>query len=83
MTYKIMNKLCLEKFFNKFLPRSSVSKYNSRHCRELQIPRCRTEIAKKGFDYSALMAWSDIPVELHELPTQNSFKQQLKTNLKG
>ena len=49
MTYKIMNKLCPENFFNKFLPRSSVSKYNTRHCRDLQIPRYRTEFAKKDF----------------------------------
>ena len=83
MTYKIMNKLCPEKFFNKFLPRSSVSKYNTRHCRDLQIPRYRTEFAKIGFHYSALKAWNDLPAELRELPTQNSFKKQLKTYLKG
>ena len=28
ITYKTVNKLCPEKFFNKFLPRSSVSRYN-------------------------------------------------------
>ena len=47
MTYKIMNKLCPENFFNKFLRRSSVSNYNTRHYRDLQIPRYRTEFAKK------------------------------------
>ena len=47
MTHKIMNKLCPEKFFNKFLPRSSVSKYNTVHCQDPQIPRYRTEFAKK------------------------------------
>ena len=83
MTYKIMNKLCPEKFFNKFFPRSSVSKYNTRNCRDLQIPRYRTEFAKKGFHYSALKAWNHIPAELRELPTQNSFKKQLKIYLKG
>ena len=83
MTCKIMNKLCPEKFFNKFLPKSSVSKYNTRHCRDLQIPRYRTEFAKKGFHYSALKAWNDLPAKLRELPTQNSFKKQLKTYLKG
>jgi len=49
MTYKIMNKLCPEKFFNKFLPRSSISKYHTRHFRDLQIPRYRIEFAKKDF----------------------------------
>ena len=83
MTYKIMNKLCPENFFNKFLPRSSVSKYNTRCCRDLQIPRYRTEFPKKGFHYSALKAWNDLPAKLRELPTQNSFKKQLRTYLKG
>ena len=78
MTYKIMNTLCPEKFFNKFLPRSSVLKCNTRHCRFLQIPRYRIEFAIKGFHYSALKAWNDIPAELRELPTLNSFKKQLK-----
>ena len=41
------------------------------------------EFAKKGFHYSALKAWNDLPAELRELPTQNSFKKQLKTYLKG
>ena len=49
MTCKIMNKLCPEKFFNKVLPRSSVSKCNTRHSRDLQIPRYRTEFTKKDF----------------------------------
>ena len=83
MAYKIMKKLCLEKFFNKFLPRSSVSKYNTRHCQDLQIPRYRTEFAKKGFHYSALKAWNDRPTELHLLPTKSSFKKQLRAYLKG
>ena len=83
MTYKIMNKLCPEKFFNKFLPRSSVSEYDTPRCQDLQIPRFRTEFAKTGFHYSALKAWNDIPPKVRELPTQNSFKKQLKTYLKG
>ena len=49
MTYKIMNELCSEKIFTKVLPRSSVLKYNTRHCRDLQLPRYRTEFAKKDF----------------------------------
>jgi len=84
MAYKIKNKLCPEKFLNKFLPRSWLLKYNTRHCQDLQIPRYQTEFAKKGFHYSALKAWNDLlAAVLRELPTQNSFKKQLKTYLKG
>ena len=47
------------------------------------MPRYRTEFAKKGFHYSVLKAWTDLLAKLRELPTQNSFKKQLKTHLKG
>ena len=78
-----MNKLCPEKIFKKVLPRSSVSKYNTRYCRDLQIPRYWTEFAKEGLHYLALNAWKDLPAELRKLPSENSFKKQLKTYLKG
>ena len=48
-TFKIMNRLCPENLFNKCLQRSSVSLYNTRNCRDLQVPRYRTECAKKAF----------------------------------
>ena len=70
-----MNKLCPEKLFSEFLPRSSVSKYK-RHC--LQIPRYRIEFVSKSFHLSALKAWNDTTAELRELPTQNSFKKTEK-----
>ena len=69
--------------FSKYLLRSSALKCNTRHCRDLQIPRYRTEFAKKGFHYSALKACNDTPAELRELQTLNSIKKQLKTYLKG
>ena len=78
LTHKIMNKRSPE----RFQARSSVSKYNARNCQDFQIPRYRTELAKNGFHYSAPKVWSDIPVELSELSTQNSFKK-LKIYLKG
>ena len=83
VTYQIMSKLFPEKSLHKFLPRSSVSKYNTRHCRDLQIAKYWTEFAKKGFYFSVLKTWNDLPAELRELPTQNSFKKQLKTYLMG
>ena len=83
VAFKIMNKLCLEIILNKYLPISSVSLYNARKCRDLQIQRYRFEFARKGFQYSAQKAWNDIPAEIFDLPTLNSFKKQLKTLLKG
>ena len=49
MTYKIMNRLCPESLWDKYQLRSFHSTYNTRHCKDLQIPRYRTEFAKKTF----------------------------------
>ena len=81
MTYKIMNRLCPENLWDKYQPRSFHSTYNTRHCRDLQIPRYKTEFAKKGFHYAALKLWNDTPAEIRELPTLDRFKKQLKTHL--
>ena len=81
MAYKIMNRLCPENLWNKFQQRSHYSSYNTRFCRDLQIPRYDLEYAKKGFSYSALKVWNEIPIEIRELPTLGQFKKQLKTYL--
>ena len=48
-SYKIVNRLCPESLWDKYHPRSFHSTYNTRHCKDLQIPRYRTEFAKKAF----------------------------------
>ena len=64
MAYKIMNRLCPENLWNKFQRRSQYSSYNTRFCRDLRIPRYNLEYAKKGFSYSALKAWNEIPISI-------------------
>ena len=49
MTYNIVSRLCPESLWDKYHPRFSHSTYNTRHCKDLEIPRYRTEFAKKGF----------------------------------
>ena len=81
MAYKIMNRLCPENLWNKFQRRSHYSNYSTRFCRDLQIPRYNLEYAKKGFSYSALKVWNEIPISIRELPTLCRFKKQLKMHL--
>ena len=81
MAYKIMNRLCPENLWNKFQRRSEYSSYNTRFCRDLQIPRYNLEYVKKGFSYSALKVWNEIPISIRELPNLCQFKKQLKTLL--
>ena len=76
MTYKIMNKLCPEILLDKYFQRSSISPYNTRNRKDLEIPRYRLEYPKKGFHYAALKAWNEIPLAIRESPTLNRFKKQ-------
>ena len=46
-----------------------------RHCKDLHIPRYKTEFAKRGLHYAALTLWNDTPAEIRELPTLNNLKR--------
>ena len=73
MVYKIFNKLCPENLWHKFTLRSHHSRYSTRFCRNIQIPKYNLEYAKKGFSYSALKTWNEIPLSIRELPTLFDF----------
>ena len=81
MVYKILNQLCPENLRSKFHLRSDYSRYNTRFCRNIQIPKYNLAYAKKGFSYSALKTWNEIPLNIREIPTLNHFKKQLKIYL--
>ena len=83
MTYKIINRQCPESLWDKYHPRTQLSNHITRNCRDLQIPRNNLEYVKKGFHYSALKAWNDIPIGIRELPTLSRFKNQLKFYFKS
>ena len=81
MTYKIINRLSPESLWDKFELRSVHSKYETRNCHDLQIPRLNMERAKNGFKYSALKLWNDIPADIREVSTLKCFKKKLKAHL--
>jgi len=81
MVYKIYNKLCPENLWNKFNLRSHHSRYNTRFCRNIQIPKYNLKHATKGISYSGIKAWNEIPLSIRELPTLFHFKKQLKMYL--
>ena len=49
----------------------------------LQIPKSYIEYVTKGFHYSALETWNNIPINIRELPTLNRVKNQLKSYAKS
>ena len=81
MTYSIIHKLSPESLWDKFELRSVHSKYETRNCHDLQIPRLNTERAKNGFKYLALTLWNDKPVDIREASTLKYFKKKLKIHL--
>ena len=76
-----MNKLSPESLWDKFELRSFHSKYETKNCHDLLIPRLNTERAKFGFKYSALKLWNDMPVDMRESSTLKCFKKKLKAHL--
>ena len=74
IVYKIVNKQCPESLWNIFLQRFSIANYNTRNYRDLHIPKLNLELTKKGFHYSGIKAWNDIPVNIRELPSLRLFK---------
>ena len=81
MVYKIVNKQCLESLWNMFQQRCTISNYNTRNHRHLHIPKLNLESTKKGFHYSGIKAWNDIPVNIRELPSLRLFKTRLTKHL--
>ena len=43
-----------------------------------EIPRLNLEFTKRGFHYSGLKAWNDIPIDLREISSLDRFKRNLK-----
>ena len=76
--FKINNQLCPESLWNKFRQRYEISNYNTRNCRNLEIPKTNLEKTKKGFHYTGLQVWNSIPNEIRELPLLHQFKNNLK-----
>ena len=52
-----------------------------RNYRDLHIPNLNLELTKKGFHYSSIKAWNDIPVNIRELPSLRLFKTHLNRHL--
>ena len=83
MTYKILNKISPNSLWEKFYLRSAYLTYETRSCKNLQIPKIKTELMRKIFQYSAVKDWNNIPVDIRKTSCLNNFKKQLKAHLKS
>ena len=76
--FTINNKLCPESLWNKFRQRYHFSNYNSRSCRNLEVPKTNLEKTKTGFHHTGLRVWNNIPTEVRELSLLYQFTKNLK-----
>ena len=77
MTYKILNKISPNSLWEKFYLRSAYSTYETRSCKNLQIPKLKTELMRKSFQYSAVK--DNIPVDIRKTSSLNNFKKTIKS----
>ena len=82
MTYKCMNKLAPDYLRQKFVTRSEISNRVTRQSKQLHKPLCRTSKAQKSFLYRAFTIWNSLDDSLKSRMTVQSFKLNLKKNLK-
>ena len=78
LVYKILNKLCPERFWNMFQLRSSLSNCNTRNYKDIHIPMLKLESTRKGFQYAGIKAWNNILLNIRELSSLSLFKRHLK-----
>ena len=67
MVYKILDKLCPESLWDMYQQRCDLSNYRTRKNRDLHVPEVIIERSKKGFYYSGIKIWNEIPVKIGEL----------------
>ena len=79
LMFKINNILFPESLWSKFRQRYDSSNYNTRNCRNLEIPKTNLEKTKKGFHRTGLKVWNSIPNQVRELPLLYQFTKSLKT----
>ena len=61
--------------------RCYLSNYRTRNNRDLHIPKVNLEQRKKGIQYFVITAWNEIPVEIREMLSLSTFKENLKDHL--
>ena len=78
--YKIQNDLAPEEFKNFFQPIGDVHGYNTRSVvnDDLHIPRLNIKQGQGAISYSGVKVWNDIPPEIRNAESINTFKVNFK-----
>ena len=81
LMYKTVNKLAPHRLCDIFQKTNTVSDYNLRgSSTSLCIPRPRTESLKRSFSYCGAQLWNQIPEEIRNSVSYDSFCQKLSSS---
>ena len=78
LMFKMMNKICPESLYDKFIERSTISRYGTINKTDIQIPGLNLDFSRKSFNYTGLEAWNSIPTHIREFNTLARFKNGLE-----
>ena len=78
---KCMNNQAPSYLANMFQKRSQVHSYNTRNTNDLNLPKCRTALAQKSFQYRGADTWNSLPRELRNPFSLSVFKRSLRSHL--
>jgi hypothetical protein len=82
-TYKIIHSQSNFPYFGDvFRFVGDVHSHETRNTKQLFVPNVRfNEYGKRFISYSASMKWNDLPNEIKNAPSLNSFKIKLKSHI--
>ena len=78
MMFKIDNKLCLENLWNKLQLRCQISRYVTKHCKNLEIPKASLERKKGDFTTPVWRFGTTSQLKLESSPWPINSKEILK-----
>ena len=81
MIYKCVNNLVPSYISCKIGKRSNTHAHNLRNSEDLNLPKCRTAAAQRGFFYRAVKAWNGLNNNTRSAQSLRSFKKYAKAEL--
>ena len=81
MTFKCVNGLAPSYLCGKLRKRQQISGRITRQSNDFQIPKCRTTVGQKSFEYRSVSIWNSLCPFAKELSSLKHFKQYLKKQL--
>ena len=81
MMYKCVNNLVPAYISCKIEKRSTSHVYNLRNSEDLNLPKCRTTAAQRGFFYRVAKAWNSLSNNTRTARSLRSFKKHAKAKL--